>query len=146
MPKLLDRNPSYRRHKATGQAVVALSGRDFYLGPWNSAKSRAEYRRRIGEWHAAGGAIVHPEADESGVPALLAAFWRHAKAHYVDLGGQPSQEQRNFGTLIRRFRKAYHHDAPFGSLAATKSRDERFRTAVPIQRALEPLAGPKNSM
>ena len=26
--------PSYRKHKATGLAVVTLSGNDFYLGPY----------------------------------------------------------------------------------------------------------------
>ena len=40
--------PSYRRHRATGQAVVTLCGRDHYLGKWNTAASRAEYDRLIG--------------------------------------------------------------------------------------------------
>ena len=35
------RVPSYRRHKPTGQAVVTLSGKDHYLGKWNTAASRA---------------------------------------------------------------------------------------------------------
>lgn len=34
--------PGYRRHKPSGQAVVTLSGRDFYLGPWKSKASIAE--------------------------------------------------------------------------------------------------------
>jgi hypothetical protein len=34
--------PSYRRHRASGQAVVTLNGVDHYLGPWNSLESRAE--------------------------------------------------------------------------------------------------------
>ena len=45
MPKLVNRTPKYRRNKATGQAVVTLSGRDFYLGPWQSPKSKREYAR-----------------------------------------------------------------------------------------------------
>jgi hypothetical protein len=52
MPRLTGKNPSYRKHKASGQAVVTLSGRDFYLGPWRSAKSKAEHARLIREWHA----------------------------------------------------------------------------------------------
>ena len=44
------RIPSYRRHKPSGRAVVTLNGRDRYLGPWNSATSKAEYERLIGEW------------------------------------------------------------------------------------------------
>jgi hypothetical protein len=33
MPKLLNSLPKYRRHKASGQAIVTLCGNDFYLGP-----------------------------------------------------------------------------------------------------------------
>ena len=36
MPKLKRKLPSYRLHKASGQAVVTLSGRDDYLGPYGS--------------------------------------------------------------------------------------------------------------
>lgn len=52
---MVDRRiPSYRRHKHSGQAVVTLDGRDFYLGPWRSKVSRTEYDRLIGEWLANG--------------------------------------------------------------------------------------------
>jgi len=44
------RIPSYRHHKASGQAVVTLSGPDHYLGPWQSKISKTEYDRLIGEW------------------------------------------------------------------------------------------------
>jgi hypothetical protein len=40
--------------KGSGQAVVTLDGRDFYLGPSGSVASRAEYDRLIGEWMANG--------------------------------------------------------------------------------------------
>ena len=39
MPKLKNKVPSYRLHKATGQAVVTLNGRDIYLGAHNSAET-----------------------------------------------------------------------------------------------------------
>ena len=42
MPKLRNSVPKYRRHKASGQAVVTLDGKDFYLGPHNSKVSIAE--------------------------------------------------------------------------------------------------------
>jgi hypothetical protein len=29
----LNRIPTYRKHRASGQAVVTLDSRDFYLGP-----------------------------------------------------------------------------------------------------------------
>jgi len=47
MPK---RNiPSYRLHKASGQAFVELGGRRIYLGKHGSKASREEYERQIAE-------------------------------------------------------------------------------------------------
>jgi len=107
MPKLLNRVPSYRRHKVTGQAVVTLSGRDFYLGPWNSAVSKQAYRRATTEWLAAGGILLPSTPNEISIVELLAAFWTHAKTYYVDADGQPTSERASYKTLIARFRKAY---------------------------------------
>lgn len=42
MPKRKPRTPSYRYHKPSGQAVVTLNGRDFYLGVYDGDASRAE--------------------------------------------------------------------------------------------------------
>ena len=46
--------PAYRRHKSTGQAVVTVNGRDFYLGQDNTAASRRKYDRMIAEWQLGG--------------------------------------------------------------------------------------------
>ncbi len=54
MPRLTNSVPKYCRHKASGQAVVTIQGRDHYLGPWKSKASHLEYDRLIGEWIAAG--------------------------------------------------------------------------------------------
>jgi site-specific recombinase XerD len=107
MPKLINRTPKYRHHKATGQAVVTLTGRDFYLGPWQSAKSKREYARLISQWLAAGSVLIEATAHSLTIEELLAAFWRHARAYYVDTDGKSTTEQGNFRTLIKRFRKAY---------------------------------------
>jgi integrase len=50
MPRLTRSIPSYRKHKASGQAVVTLGGRDFYLGPYGSSISRKEYDRLVSHW------------------------------------------------------------------------------------------------
>ena len=42
--------PKYRKHKRSGQAIVTLSGKDFYLGPHSTTASKLEYDRVIGEW------------------------------------------------------------------------------------------------
>ena len=54
--------PDYRLHKASGRAVVALAGRDHYLGAYGSKESRAAYDRLVGEWLAGGrvGAPARP--------------------------------------------------------------------------------------
>ena len=49
MPKRL-RIPSYCRHKATGQAVVRLGGKDFYLGKYGTAESRQRHRELTFRW------------------------------------------------------------------------------------------------
>ncbi len=54
MPRLTKSVPKYRKHKASGQAVVTLDGKDFYLGPHNTDVSRREYDRLVGEWQLNG--------------------------------------------------------------------------------------------
>ena len=54
MPKLNHQNPSYRKHRASGQAIVTIGGRDIYLGPYGTKASKAEYDRIVSEWLANG--------------------------------------------------------------------------------------------
>ena len=44
--------PRYCHHKATGQAVVRLSGHDYYLGKYGTPDSHEAYARKIAEWKA----------------------------------------------------------------------------------------------
>jgi len=80
------RLPSYRLHKPSGQAVVTLGGKDFYLGKWNSKASRQEYDRLIGEW-LAGGRVSPPGEETSGltVAELCLRYWQFAKGYYPGL-------------------------------------------------------------
>ena len=54
MPTLVNEVPKYRKHRASGQAVVTLAGKTKYLGPHGTRASHLEYDRLIGEWLAAG--------------------------------------------------------------------------------------------
>lgn len=78
--------PKYRRHKASGQAVVTLAGRDFYLGAYGSPASRAEYKRLIGEYLAGHGAPPRTTGAAAAGAKLIAflvdAYWMHCKATY----------------------------------------------------------------
>ena len=49
MPRLKNKVPSYRLHKATGQAVVTLNGRDIYLGVYKSPASCEAYQAALNE-------------------------------------------------------------------------------------------------
>lgn len=60
MPCLSHAVAKYRKHCESGQAVVSLNGRDFYLRPRNSKASKMEYGRFIGEWLANGRNQLHP--------------------------------------------------------------------------------------
>ena len=99
MPNSFPRIPSYRHHKPSGQAVVTLGGRDFYLGKYNSPSSRAEYNRLIAEWTANGGTLS-ANADFT-VAELLAAFLKHAKGYHR------KKEQEKISLAMRPLRILY---------------------------------------
>jgi integrase len=50
MPRLNGKVPTYRLHRASGQAIVTLNGRDHYLGPHGTQASRMQYDRLVCEW------------------------------------------------------------------------------------------------
>jgi integrase len=115
MPRLLGKLPAYRRHRATNQAVVTLGGRDFYLGAWKSAASKAQYHRVTREWLERGGIL--PTRDVT-IVELCAAFKRHAKGHYRTPEGRPGHEYKVFVTVLQRFATLYGElpAAEFGPL------------------------------
>jgi hypothetical protein len=53
-----NRIPSLTQHKASGQSVVRLDGKDHYCGPWDtrtnapSTSAQSRYHRLIAEWIA----------------------------------------------------------------------------------------------
>jgi integrase len=111
--------PTYRLHKPSGQAVVTLNGRDFYLGEWNSAESRTEFERLLAEWLSNGHRL--PSASRGGgltLAELLAAYLRFAKEYYSE-NGEPTSEYTCMKDAARPLRELYSR-APvqdFGPLA-----------------------------
>ncbi len=110
------RVPSYRFHKASGQAIVLLDGRTHYLGPWESPGSRFEYDRIVAEWLAAGLGPA-PGADLS-LNELVLAYWRFAESYYRK-GGRPTSEVDTIRQAVRMLRKSHGHTraVDFGPLA-----------------------------
>ena len=97
------RPPSYRHHKGTGQAVVTLNGKDFYLGVHGTPHSRQAYDRLIAEWYANGRQVM-PKGAAAGsmtVNEVIAAFWLHAEAYYVGPDGSPTGELENYRLALR---------------------------------------------
>ena len=111
MPELKHRPPSYRHHKACGQALVTLNGRDHYLGKY-SPESHAKYRQLIGEWatikQKPSSTETQEEAlrDDLRVNELLVAYLDFAKGYYVK-NDQQTGEFVNLKHAIEPLSKLY---------------------------------------
>lgn len=105
------RIPKYRLHKPTSLAVVRLSGRDVYLGPYGSAESEARYHTVVNEWlrqdrkppprptrTAAKAELV--------VDELILAYLDFARSYYRK-NGEPSGELENIRDALRFLTKLF---------------------------------------
>jgi integrase len=88
MPRPKNEIPTYRRHRASGQAVVTLNGTDHYLGRWNSPESKAEYDRLINEWLVRGRQLPERRNDASPgdllTKQLILGYYGHVVATVSD--------------------------------------------------------------
>lgn len=122
MPKLgTGKTPKYRRHRASGQAVVTIAGVDRYLGPWKSKASNVEYDRLVGEWLAAGRpshSTTPASGDDYTIADLCLGYLRFAERHYVK-NGRVTDEAACVKAALRYLRASYGHTlaADFGPLA-----------------------------
>src|SRR4051794_16116920 len=83
MSKRSSKTPSLCLHKATGQAVVRIDGKDHYLGKYGSPESQAEYDRLIAEWLGNGRRLPPPTAaDGLSIAELILSYWRWAEGYY----------------------------------------------------------------
>lgn len=87
------RIPKYRLHKASGQAVVTLLGRDIYLGKHGSEESHARYYEEIARWQLQ---TALPESDAAPtsqltVNELFVSYWEYALIHYRKDGATTSE-------------------------------------------------------
>ncbi len=79
--------PSYRLHKATGQAFIELGGHRFYLGIHGSKASREKYEHLLAEY-LANGRKLPPTRTKSGISCqeLAVHFLEWAEGYYVKNG------------------------------------------------------------
>ena len=83
MPRLTSSLPKYRKHRASGQAIVEINGHRHYLGPHGTKASHSEYDRLVAEWLSSGRSNTYgqPNADIS-VMELVANYLVFAQKYY----------------------------------------------------------------
>ncbi|MCC6679213.1 MAG: site-specific integrase [Phycisphaerales bacterium] len=131
-----NRVPSYRHHRASGQGIVTLAGKDHYLGKHGSAASRAEYRRLVGEFIANNRQLPpDPQAGPLTVGELILRHWKYVEARTTSVG-----VRNMYKAACRPLRRLYGHTeaAKFGPLGLKAVRAEMLKTgcsAVVVQTA-----------
>ena len=134
MPRFSDRyrpsTPRYRRHKASGQAVTTIQGKDFYLGRYGTKASHIEYDRVIAEWLAAGRQLPSDPFDVT-IDEVMARFWCHAEQYYRKRG-EPTGEINNLRYALRPLQKLYGHTQAieFGPLALKAVRNDMLTAGL----------------
>jgi hypothetical protein len=97
--------PKYRKHKATGRAIVTIDGKDFYLGPHGSKARRSEHDRLIGEWLANGRSIPIRHRSLT-IVELVPKYWNFAKGYYAK-NGKPTDELPGLKIALQVLKDAY---------------------------------------
>lgn len=137
MPRVTRKPPSYRRHKATGYAVVTIGGRDHYLGEHGSPESFDAYKRLIAEWTTAGPAAAAATNTTSTASAdfriceLLAAYLEYAERYYIK-DGEPTGEAKNVKEATRQLQEYYGMTrvSDFGPTALKTVRQKMIETKL----------------
>ena len=108
MPRLTRSVPKYRKHKASGQAIVTLDGHDFYLSTHGTEASLNEYDRLVGEGQANGRRLPtqSEEQPSTTVAQLLIAYWEFSQGYYVK-DGRKTDELPGLKIALRFVRQSY---------------------------------------
>jgi integrase len=126
MSQSAGRFPKLTHHKASGQGVVRLDGKDVYCGVYGSTECQSRYLKAISDWVDRGKQAAKPEQDRAAtgditVNELLLGFLRHAAGHYIK-NGKPTGEVTNVKYAIRHAREM------FGSTLAREFGPRRLKT------------------
>jgi integrase len=132
-----DRQPKLTHHKASGQGVVRLNGRDVYCGPYGTPECRARYLRAVAEWTertreapspAEGSA---PRPGDITISELALAYLRHADTYYRK-GGEPTGEATNIRYAIRHLREGFGDSLAreFGPKRLKAARDSMVKSGL----------------
>jgi integrase len=127
-------------HRASGQAVVVLNHRSFYLGKFGTPESKTEYQRIISEWLAnehrplptpAARAATSPTRHDLTITELVVAYWQHVRDYYVK-DGQPTSEPDVIRQALRFIRQSHGgmRAIDFGLLSLKAVRESMIRHPI----------------
>ncbi len=127
------KNPSYCHHRASNQAYVTLPGppkpQVVYLGTYDTAESRAEYDRVIGEWLSRGRSVALETTSKTDnriiIGELLDRYLDHCESFYVK-DGKPTKQLDLIKCAFRPLNRLYGSTIAeeFGPIALKTVRDE----------------------
>lgn len=106
MPRLRNRPPKYRCHKASGKAVATVNGRDHYLGAYGSPESHQAYQRLVAAWsrqeeaNPTQAAMKKIDITDLRICELLVRYFEFADSYYRK-NGQPTGEVTNIREATR---------------------------------------------
>ena len=120
----ISRVPSYRLHRPTGQAVVTLGGRDYYLGLHGSPKSKTRYQKLLAGWLQAEIAPPRPfDPPRAGSTVLMVAeaYLGQLNGRYVK-AGRPTRQLDRLKSAVR-FLIADHGEVVASNFSGDDLRD-----------------------
>lgn len=75
------KQPSYRLHLRSGQAVTTIAGKDYYLGAHGTPASKQNYDRLIAEWYRRGRQGPAASGDSATVAQVAAGYIEYRPAN-----------------------------------------------------------------
>jgi integrase len=103
------RIPKLTHHKASGQGVVRINGKDVYCGPHGTPECKAKYLRAVADWEASGRKAerkAEPAGSDLTINELALAYRQFAASYYLK-NGEPTSEQHDIGLSIRPLRELF---------------------------------------
>lgn len=136
MPRRLS-IPRYALHKASGQAVVRLRGRDIYLGKHDSPESHEKYARLLADWtrqlhQAEARAPAGTPPPNLSIAELILRYRSFAASYYVTPEGTPGKEFVEMQHALKPLRQLYGSlpVADFGPKALGLVRQEMINSGL----------------
>ena len=100
MPKL-NGHPTYRKHKASGQAIVKIEGQAIYLGPHGSKASIKAFDDVISLWTDNGRRLPKDLMTPFTITELCVAYFKRCKKYYRKNGVETDEVETNRQVLNR---------------------------------------------